>query len=140
MGCEYESDGPEEIVLQLRRRDRRFGRNVYYFVLDALDYTMNNLGRTDMAGEDRHVGARELLTGITDMAAEQFGPMATEVFKQWGIRSTEDFGEVVFNLIESGLLSRREEDSRLDFIGGDDFNRVFEQRFRVRLASIRTNN
>ena len=138
MSWSSEQDGPDERIMDVRRRDRRFSRNAYYFVLDALDYTLVHYGKDQLTGEDRHVGATELLAGIRDLAADQFGPMASFVFRQWGVRSTRDFGEVVFNLIDAGLLSRRPEDSRLDFVDGYDFDAVFEEKFRERLDAIST--
>jgi uncharacterized repeat protein (TIGR04138 family) len=136
MGSSTYSDGIEERISQLRRRDRRFARNGYYFVLDALDHTIETLGKDRETGEDRHVGGRELLAGLQELAAEEFGPMATVCLDRWGIRASEDVGEVVFNLIDSGLLSRRPTDSRLDFADGFDFERVFEAKFRERIAAI----
>jgi uncharacterized repeat protein (TIGR04138 family) len=135
MGCP-ESDTLEERILEVRRRDRRYARSAYYFVLDAIDHTMVHLGRTSKAGEERHVGGRELLDGIKELAAEEFGPMAPEVFRQWGIADTGDFGEIVFNLIDGGLLSRRAQDSRLDFLDGFDFESTFAEKFRARLSQV----
>ncbi|MHC4850750.1 MAG: Minf_1886 family protein [Planctomycetota bacterium] len=131
-GC----DGLEERIAMLRRRDRRYARNAYYFILDALDYTIEHLGRHRQVGEARHVGGREVLEGARELAAQEFGPMAQIVFKRWGISRTEDVGELVFNLIEIGLLSRRAEDTRLDFVDGFDFGHAFEQKYRERLAAI----
>ncbi len=131
-GC----DGLEERIALLRARDRRYARNAYYFVLDALDYTIEDLGRHREVGEGRHVGGREVLEGSRELAATEFGPMAEIVFERWGIHRTEDIGEVVFNLIEIGLLSRRPEDTRLDFMNGFDFRHAFEKRYRERLAAI----
>ena len=128
-------DSLEERIVQLRRRDRRFASNAYYFVLDALDWTMVHLGRDAKTGEERHVGGQELLVGIQEYANEQFGAMAAVVFQQWGVRGSEDFGEIVFNLIDVGLLSRRAQDSRRDFAGGD-FERAFAEKHRERLAHI----
>jgi uncharacterized repeat protein (TIGR04138 family) len=138
MGCSSVNDGGlEERILEVRRRDRRYACNAYYFVLDALDYTMVKLGRERKEGESRHVGGRELLEGIREFAADQFGPMANVVFNQWGLNATDDFGEIVFNLIDIGLLSRRSEDSRLDFCDGYDFDRVFDEMFQSRLQALR---
>ena len=120
----------------LRARDRRYARNAYYFILDALDYTIEELGRHREVGEARHVGGREVLEGSRELAASQFGPMAQIVFERWGIQRTEDIGEVVFNLIEIGLLSQRPEDTRLDFMNGFDFRHAFEEKHRERLAAI----
>lgn len=136
MGHTAENDVLEDRIGQIRRRDRRFGRYAYFFVLDSLDYTMASLGRDQRAGEERHVGGQELLEGIRDLAAEQFGPMAASVFSRWGVRGTDDFGEIVFNLIDAGLLSRRPEDSRLDFAGAYDFESEFRVKFQERLDAI----
>ena len=128
----------EDKIQKVRRQDRRFSRNAYYFVLDALDYTMTHFGRDQLTGEDRHVGGRELLVGIKEYAAEQFGPMAAMVFERWGVRDASDFGEIVFNLIDVELLSRRPCDSRLDFVDGIDFRELFDQMHRDALERIAT--
>ena len=128
----------EDKIQSVRRRDRRFSRNAYYFVLDALDFTMSHLGREQMTGEERHVGGKELLAGIKDYAADQFGPMAALVFERWGVRSPADFGEIVFNLIDAELLSRRPSDSRLDFVDGIDFRETFAEKHRHNLDRIAT--
>ena len=97
---------------------------------------MSYLGRDEKTGEERHVGGKELLQGIAELAAEQFGPMAPTVFIRWGVRETGDFGEIVFNLIDAGLLSRRPQDSRLDFAGAYDFENEFREKFMERLDAI----
>lgn len=133
-----EQDLLEEKIQGVRRRDRRFSRHAYYFVLDALDFTMTRLGREQMNGEERHIGGRELLAGIQEHAGEQFGPMAALVFERWGVRRSGDFGEIVFNLIDAELLSRRASDSRLDFVDGVDFRETFAQKHRESLDRIAT--
>jgi uncharacterized repeat protein (TIGR04138 family) len=138
MGSASEQDLLEDRIEAVRRRDRRFSRHAYYFLLDALDFTMARLGRDRLTGEDRHVGGRELLVGIRDFGSEQFGPMAPVVFERWGVRRTDDFGEIVFNLVEAELLSRRSQDSRLDFADGFDFESAFAERHRESLERIST--
>jgi len=133
-----EQDILEEKIQNVRRRDRRFSRHAYYFVLDALDWTMGELGKEQLIGEERHVGGRELLAGIKEYASLQFGPMAPLVFERWGVRKPSDFGEVVFNLIDAELLSRRPTDSRLDFVDGSDFRETFAQKHREALDRIAT--
>ena len=91
------------------------------------------IARLTEDGRNRHIGGRELLAGIRDLARERFGPLAKEVFNHWGILSTEDFGQVVFNMISIGLLQRRAQDSLSDFENGYDFERVFEKDYRVRV-------
>jgi uncharacterized repeat protein (TIGR04138 family) len=133
-----EQDLLEEKIQNVRRRDRRFSRHAYYFVLDALDWTMSELGREQLVGEERHVGGRELLTGIREYAATQFGPMAALVFERWGVRGSADFGEIVFNLIDAELLSRRPSDTRLDFVDCTDFRETFAEKHRQSLDRIAT--
>jgi uncharacterized repeat protein (TIGR04138 family) len=72
------------------------------------------------------VNGRELLDGIRECAHEQFAPLAKLVLNHWGVERTEDFGEIVFNLVEIGLLNRRPDDTRLDFADGYDFAQAFE--------------
>ena len=106
------SDALEEKIVALSQRDPRYARSGYLFVLEALDST---IARLTEDGRNRHIGGRELLAGIRDLARERFGPLAKEVFNHWGILSTEDFGQVVFNMISIGLLQRRPQDSLSEF-------------------------
>jgi uncharacterized repeat protein (TIGR04138 family) len=105
----------ENIISQ----DKRYKLEAYNFVLRALNYTVKKFNKP------RHVTGQELLAGIKEYAWEQFGPMARSVFEYWGINSTEDFGNIVFNLVDVKLLSRTEEDSINDFKGGYDFKQAF---------------
>lgn len=136
MSAASDQDVLEERIQAVRRRDRRYSRHAYYFLLDALDFTMSRLGKDVLTGEDRHIGGRELLSGIQEFAAEQYGPMAPLVFQRWGVQCSEDFGEIVFNLVDAELLSRRPQDSRLDFAEGFDFEQIFAQKHRQSLDRI----
>jgi uncharacterized repeat protein (TIGR04138 family) len=80
-------------------------------------------------GEMRHVSGQELLGGIRDYALAQFGPMTKMVFEEWGIKRCEDFGEIVFNMVEIGLLGKTDQDSREDFANGYDFDDAFRKPF-----------
>ena len=102
-------------------RDGRYRPHAYSFVLAAVEYTIGLLP------EPRHVSAVELLEGIRRYAIEEFGPMAKQVFNYWGVASTEDFGNIVFNLIDEELLGRADEDRLEDFGGVYDFGKVFEE-------------
>ncbi len=124
------SDRLEDKIVALCGRDPRYAKNAYFFVLDALEHTMQDRPSV-RSSRNSHIGGRDLLEGIREVGRERFGPMAKEVFNQWGILSTEDFGQVVFNLISIGLLQRRPQDSIQDFADGYDFERVFEQDYRV---------
>ena len=107
----------EETIELLLTRDPRYRREAYLFVREALDYTQKTIVQSGQEGL-RHVTGQELLAGIRSCAVEAFGPMALMVLEDWGVRRCEDFGEIVFNMIECGLLSKTDKDSREDFKNG----------------------
>ncbi len=106
---------------RITRSDSRYRAHAYSFVIAAVEYTIGLLPRA------RHISAVELLEGIRRYALEEFGPMAKQVFNHWGVASTEDFGNIVYSLIDQGLLSKTEEDRLEDFSGVYDFGKVFEE-------------
>ncbi|MDA0576853.1 MAG: hypothetical protein O3B24_02010 [Verrucomicrobia bacterium] len=112
-------------VQEICARDRRFKPEAYLFVLDALDFTTKLLQKSAKTGRERHVGGRELLEGLRHFSLQEFGPMALRVLNTWGLRRTEDVGDVIFNLVESGKLRKTETDSRADFAAVFDFNDAF---------------
>ena len=50
------------------------------------------------------------------------------MFAHWGVRSTSDIGDIVYNLIAAGGLERTESDSRSDFDNVFDFEISFKAR------------
>jgi uncharacterized repeat protein (TIGR04138 family) len=118
----------EEALVKIRAKDPRYDRDAYPFVREALDHTQKTIG-TDARRRVRHVAGQELLVGIREYALEQFGPMAKTVLEEWGVRRCEDFGEIVFNMIEVGWLAKTSKDSRADFANGYDFDEAFRKPF-----------
>lgn len=113
-----------KVIEKIRKKDSRYETEAYFFVREALDFTSKMLNKP-AEGVQRHVKGQELLDGIKDYAIQEFGPIALTVLTTWGIRRTEDFGEIVFNLVDNGVLGKTEEDSRADFAGGYDFQTAF---------------
>jgi uncharacterized repeat protein (TIGR04138 family) len=113
----------ETALLDVSQKHGRYKPNAYRFTLDAVHYTVQGLE------EIRHVSGEELLQGIRRLALERFGPMAKTVFEQWGIQKTEDFGKIVFQLVDEGLLGKTEKDKLSDFSGAYDFNEAFVRDF-----------
>lgn len=109
-------------------KDPRYQRDAYLFVKDALDHTQKTVLRENR-GEMRHVSGQELLAGIREYGLSQFGPMTKMVFEEWGITRCEDFGEIVFNMVEIGLLGKTDKDSRGDFANGYNFDEAFRKPF-----------
>ena len=113
-----------DLLAEILARDPRYTLEAYAFVREGLDFTVRRLDNS------RHVSGQELLEGIREFALEEFGPMTRTVLSGWGITRTEDIGEIVFNMVETGLLGKTDEDSRADFANGYDFDAAFRKPFR----------
>jgi len=121
------------------RRDPRYAYEAYEFLYAALEHTQKQLGRRPPreAGTEptaqHHVSGPELLEGVRDLALREFGLMARTVFRLWGINRTDDFGEIVFNLVESNLMSKTDQDHRTDFHNIYDLDEAPVRGYRIRL-------
>jgi len=120
---------PKDPIAALVAADDRYHRDAYAFLKEALEYTQRTLKRP-VGEKTRHITGQELLEGIREYALKEYGPMALTVLSEWGIRRSEDFGEVVFNMVEHGILSKTDTDSREDFRHGYDFEQAFRAPFR----------
>jgi uncharacterized repeat protein (TIGR04138 family) len=114
-----EPKGFHQIVEEICARDHRYKADAYEFVIAGLHFTQKRLNRCG------HVMGGELLNGIRDYAIDQYGPMAKTVLNHWGIRSTEDFGNIVFLMVENKILSKTDEDTATDFRSVYDFDEAF---------------
>jgi uncharacterized repeat protein (TIGR04138 family) len=131
----------EEVV----RKNPRYAYEAYEFMFQALHHTQKMLGReppdapedADAVAPHHHVSGPELLEGIRNLALREFGFMARTVFHLWGIDRTDDFGEIVFNLVEAELMSKTAEDEREDFRGVYDLDEALVQGFRIQLDEAR---
>jgi uncharacterized repeat protein (TIGR04138 family) len=109
----------------LLSKDRRFDPEAYNFIYEALEWTLKHLASTDRHSS-QHVTGQELLEGIRQFAIDQFGCLARTVLETWGVRATDDFGEIVFNLVEHDLMGKQDSDSKDDFHDIYDFGEVFD--------------
>ena len=109
--------------------DPRYSIHAYAFVFEALEYTkiskrrsqVTSRPRTRRNPKQRHVTGRELCEGVRLLALANYGLLAMAVLNQWGVRTTSDLGEIVYNLIGSGDLEQSPSDSRADFDNVYDF-------------------
>lgn len=101
----------EEIIA----RDPRYRPEAYAFLQQALHYTQKLLGRQG------HVSGQQLCEGCRRFALKLYGRLAKTVLNSWGLYTTDDFGNVVYNLIGAGVMSKTEEDSINDFHAVFDF-------------------
>ncbi len=112
-----------ETLGQLQRRNPRFAVEAYLFVLGGLHRKLAELECP------RHVSGVELAEAVRDLAIERFGLLARVVLEYWGVHSTEDMGEIVFLLVEHGVLTKEESDRREDFADVFSFEEVFESEY-----------
>jgi len=119
-------------IKEIMKKDPRYALHAYQFVFEALDYTTNMLGKNQQktTDADRHVTGKQLMEGIRKYALKQFGFMSLTVFGLWGIKQDLDFGNIVFNLVESGLMGKTETDSPDDFKNIYDLKKVFDEGFK----------
>jgi len=111
----------EPVLERLRKRHPAYNETAYLFILAALHYTIERVG------EARHISGRELAEGCRDLAIERFGLMARSVLEFWGIHSTRDLGEIVFALVECGVLVKQDGDCLDEFCDVFRFAEAFER-------------
>jgi uncharacterized repeat protein (TIGR04138 family) len=146
---------PEHPIAELLRRDDRYHFDAYVFVFEALRYAQDKLGMgrdldsgdldakflVDEPSEEgdgpaehheaeRHITGQELCEAMRLFAHEQFGYLAKNVLNHWGIASTGDFGDIVFNLIEIEQMRKTSRDRREDFEDVFDFDEGFQHNFQ----------
>ena len=118
----------EQAAAEAARQDPRYDADAYHFLRDALDMTIKTMqqGRNDAVN---HISGAELCEGLRDYALQQFGPMVPTIFETWGLATTRDIGEMVFNLIRTGAFSRSKSDKVEDFNEVYTFADAFEKPF-----------
>jgi uncharacterized repeat protein (TIGR04138 family) len=134
-------------LVKLLSEDRRYKLEAYEFVRLGLNYAQGHLRMGDESegpepsppleeGEEtirrtRHITGQQLCDALRQLALAQFGLMAKLVLADWGIRSTSDFGEIVYNLIKIGEMSKSEDDRREDFDDVYDFDEALVRQFTI---------
>ena len=120
-----EEKDPQEVLDRILETDGRYPRRAYLFVME------------EKLTVRRHITGKELSLGIRDLALERFGIAAKLVFDEWNISKTRHFGDIVFNLVNEGLLRKTDEDSIEDFDEVFDFSTAFETEIQIDVESKR---
>lgn len=118
----------EQAIVSILGRDKRFDPHAFFFLKDSLDFTLKRAADGN-SGLSRHVSGGELLEGFRDLALEQFGPMASTLMIEWGIRECSDVGEMVFLLIEEQMFGKQDSDTKEDFLGTFDMQEALTHPF-----------
>ncbi len=135
---------PEHLhpIFRLIESDPRYKLEAYQFVRDALSYAQDVLGMgkpaaVDEDGEpppDAHLTGQQLCEAIRQFALDQYGLMSIVVLANWGLHSTSDFGEIVYNLIKIGLMKKSDSDRREDFNAVFEFEEAFRRGFKITMT------
>jgi uncharacterized repeat protein (TIGR04138 family) len=115
-----------EELEEILKKDNRYKIDAYLFLFEALDYTRR------LFKKRKHVTGQELLEGIKELARIKFGRMAKTVLEDWGVKTTDDFGEIVFNLVEAKILSKTRKDKKEDFHNVYSFDEVFVRDYEIK--------
>ncbi len=113
-------------IERIIRKHPQYKFEAYSFVMAALHHAVSKFSKP------RHITGEELLGGIREYALEQFGPMTRTVLHYWGIRQTDDFGNIVFALVEAGILRKQPEDKIEDFHNVYDFKEAFDKGYKIK--------
>ena len=133
---------PQHPLFKLLEQDPRFKLDAYQFVREALSYAQDEMGlgvreatrsenELDPESYENHLTGQELCEAIRRYAIEQYGRMAKAVLNHWGVRSTSDFGDIVYNMIDIGMMRKSEDDRREHFNDVFEFDDAFDAEFRI---------
>ena len=109
---------------QIAKEDSRYCISAIRFVYEGLGYTAKNV-----ATEPKHVSGQTLCQGLKELAVEKWGRLAMLVLNHWGLKTTSDFGEIVYLMIRHEWMSAQPTDSIDDFNDVYDFKTVFKDQF-----------
>jgi len=129
-------------LAEIANKDGRYHVDAYIFVQQSLAFAQFELGmgRPDFDEEDdelaeppaeAHLTGQQLCEAIRLYALDMYGLLARVVLNSWGIRGTGDFGEIVYNLIEIGEMTKSDTDQREDFDNLYDFREAFERDYEI---------
>ena len=121
----------DEKVEQIVARDARYAKDAYKFIREVLAHAQKKVepNKKIQVQQPQHISGQELLESMRRYTLKEFGPMGKHVLAEWGIFRCEDVGDVVFNMVEAEILSKRNRDVQEDFAGGFDFEEAFVKPF-----------
>lgn len=131
----------EQIVKALTERGP-YPIEAYHFIREGLEYSVGRVqagvrdGHGSEIPEGNHVTGQQLCMGLLDFAIVRYGMLAPAVLERWRIHRTDDFGRMVFAMIDVGIMAKTPSDSIEDFRSVYDFAEVFAaDSIRRRLAA-----
>ena len=111
-------------IEKIAEEDGRYGTGAFKFIYEGLGFTVKNI-----VTERKHITGQILCSGLKQLALEKWGRLAMLVLNSWNVKSTRDFGQIVYLMIENNWMSAQPTDSIEDFDDVYDFKTVFEDQF-----------
>lgn len=109
---------------EIAQEDGRYDPAAFRFVYEGLGYTVKNVTQ-----EACHVSGQTLCEGLRQMAIEKYGRLALLVLNTWGLKTTRDFGQIVYTLIDHEWMSAQPTDTLDDFNDVYEFQATFKEQF-----------
>lgn len=125
---------------KLLKEDSRYKYEAYQFIREALQFAHEHLPELSKAAvaadslsppRAKHITGQQLCEACRRYAIDQYGYLARMVLASWGINSTSDFGEIVYNLIRIEQMRKSDSDRREDFDDVYSFDGAFEPEFTI---------
>jgi uncharacterized repeat protein (TIGR04138 family) len=117
-------------IEEVARIDGRYDPKALKFIFEGLAETIDKIRKEEGAEDQpRHITGQELACGLAELARQRWGRLAGMVLGQWGVRTTRDFGEVVYLMITHDWMTCQETDTIDDFNNVFDFKTVFEDQY-----------
>jgi len=122
--------------LDILAHQTRYPLDAFLFVQQGLDFTVRRIHgeprkRRTKQQDSRHVSGQQLCLGLRDYAIRQYGLLARTVLRRWNIHRSEDFGRIVFAMVDHNLMHKTEEDTISDFIDVFDFDDAFDPHLQL---------
>lgn len=115
---DFTSDTFDDVV----SKDPRYHARAYSLLMDCIHYLGEN---------GKHMSGAEILEEFRNRTLDQYGPMAYTVLMEWGVKCTEDIGEMMLNLTEGHRIQKDDDDTPESFVGGYDFKEAFFDPYQV---------
>lgn len=118
------------VMDRIRVREPRFHEHAFLFMLSALEFAQTR------QTERRHLSGRELTEACRELALQRYGVLSRVVLEHWGVTTTGHFGDIVFALVDLGLLLAQPTDSRDDFAAVFDFGTAFDRNYPWNVSAV----
>ncbi len=118
-------------IEEIAKLDGRYSLRAFQFVHEGLGFSVKKYyGSEAEDSGPHHITGKQLCLGLAEFAAEKWGRMAKVTLNQLGIKSTQDFGNIVYLMVEHKWMHARPEDTIEEFGDVYNFEEVFEKNYQ----------